>query len=150
MGKMKTKRRGKNKSQKPKNHPRSPTMLVSKMLPKDLMRSPVLGLLDRVSVASFMTVKEFSNVFGLRQCFCKNHGTRLIGQPEKQCLDCEMPKIGKTRYGNCDDFSKKDDFGTCDVCEKSECDDCIFFCVQCSQEFCCECKDVNMKGCEEL
>jgi hypothetical protein len=43
-----------------------PTRLLSKMLPKDLMRSAMLGFLDRASVASFMAVKEFSYVFRLR------------------------------------------------------------------------------------
>jgi hypothetical protein len=43
MGRMKTKRHGKNKSKKPKKHPPSPTMLLSKMLQTDLMSSVVLG-----------------------------------------------------------------------------------------------------------
>jgi hypothetical protein len=77
-------------------NPASPTML-----PKDLMRSAVLGLSDRASLASFMAVKEISQVFRLHSCFCKDHGTRL-GQvcpcmptgTKTQCADCEMPKIG--------------------------------------------------------
>jgi hypothetical protein len=101
-------------------------MLLSMMLPKDLMRSAVLGFLDRASVASFMAVEEFLNVFLLRNCFCKKHGTRLgevcttgmPARPKKQCADCEMPKIGKTRCGKCDTFSKWYHFGDCEVCEK--------------------------------
>jgi hypothetical protein len=148
MARMLTKRRGK----RSKEHPPSPTMLLSKMLPKDLMRSAVLGFLDRPSVASFMEVKEFSQVFRLHECFCKHHGTRL-GQvwvpsgPQKQCADCEMLKVGKERCGNCDDFSKRNHFGNCNVCEKSECNDCIFFCEECGKGFCSECS--KLSNCEE-
>jgi hypothetical protein len=129
-------------------HGPPPRMLLSKMLSKDLMRSAVLGFLDRLSVARFMVVEEFSRVFHLRSCFCEGHGT-ILGQIHtdmpasliKQCADCEMPKIGKFRCGKCDDFSKRTHFGSCSDCEKSECNGCMFFCVKCSREFCFECKD---------
>ena len=125
-----------------------PTMLLSKMLPEDLMCNAVLGFLDRASVASFMAVEEFSQVFRVHRCFCKDHGTHL-GQvctgmptsPTKQCADCEMPKIGKLRCGKCDDFSKWNHFGNCNVCEKPECNVCKFFCLNCCREFCFQCKD---------
>ena len=53
-------------------------------LPTDLMRSAVLGSLDRSSVASFMAVEEFSNGFHLHRCFCKDHGTRA----DTRCSIC--------------------------------------------------------------
>jgi hypothetical protein len=88
------------------------TILLSKMLSEDIMCNAVLGFLDRASVASFMAMEEFSQVFHLRHCFCKDHGTRLgqvfTGMPDasplKQCADCEMFMIGKIRCGKCDDF----------------------------------------------
>jgi hypothetical protein len=139
MARMRTKRSGK----KSKKNPPSPTMLLSKMLPEDLMGSAVLSFSDRASVASFMAVEDFSKVFRLRSCFCKDHGTQL-GQvcktlpasPNKQCADCEMPKIGMTRCGKCDVFSKRNHFGNCNDCEKTECNGCMFLCVQCCKEFC--------------
>jgi hypothetical protein len=143
---MKTKRCGK----KAKKQPPSPTILLSKMLPKDLMRSAVLGYLDRTSVANFMVVKEFSRVFGLRRCFCKDHGTRLVGQaclpstdPKKECADCEMAKIGEIRCESCDDFDNRDHFRSCKICNKSECIDCghILDCDECNEQFCYDCKD---------
>jgi hypothetical protein len=143
MARMKTKRRGK----KSKKHPPSSTMLLSKMLPKDLMLSAVLGFLDRASVASFMAIKEFVDVFHLPSCFCKDHGTRLEQVslrtgPQKQCADCEMAKIEKIRCGRCDDFSKWDDFISCKICEKSECYGCadIAECSECNEQFCYDCK----------
>jgi hypothetical protein len=158
MARMKTKRHGKKlrtkakrRGKKSKKHPPSPTMLLSKMLPKDLMRSAVLGFLDRASVVSFMAAKEFSDVFRLTSCFCQDHGTRLVGQqvcvptgtaPKKQCVDCEMAKIEKIRCRCCDDFSKWDDFLSCKICEKSECYGCtdIADCAECNEQFCYDCK----------
>jgi hypothetical protein len=146
------KRHGKNS----KKNPPSPTMLLSKMLPRDLMRSAVLGFLDRASVASLMAVKELSQVFRLRSCFCKDHGTRL-GQvcprmptgTKNQCADCEMPKIGMTRCGKCDEFERTGQFCYCNICDKSECRDCMFFCVDCYEVFCSECKDpYQCEGCK--
>jgi hypothetical protein len=76
------------------------------------MRSTVLGFLDRSSVVTFMTVEEFSSVFHLRRCFCKDHGTRLeqacmtLPAVGPGCADCEMAKIGRIRCVKCDDFSE--------------------------------------------
>jgi hypothetical protein len=53
---------------KSKKNPPSPTMLLSKMLPKDLMRSAVLGFLDRASVASFMAVKRVFKTAFCTEC----------------------------------------------------------------------------------
>jgi hypothetical protein len=149
----KPKRRGK----KSKKHFPSPTMLLSKLLPEDVMCSTVLGFLDRASVARFMALYEFPSVFRLRSCFCKDHGT-LLGQfwllptlPQKQCADCEMHKIGMTRCGKCDEFSQTDHFSSCNVCATSECNSCMFLCIDCYEVFCSECKDpYQCEGCKHL
>jgi hypothetical protein len=112
-----------------------------------LMRNGVLDFLDRASVANFMTVEEFSKVFRLHRCFCKDHGMRLgqvwVPGPKKQCTDCEMAKIGRIRCGKCDDFSKWHHFSSCTVCNKSDCSECMdtLLCYECHEEFCYECKD---------
>jgi hypothetical protein len=55
----------------------SPKMLIAKMLPKDLVRNGILNFLDRDSILSFMSVKQFSKEFRPFRCFCKGHGTKL-------------------------------------------------------------------------
>jgi hypothetical protein len=110
--------------------------------------------LGRPSVASFMAVEEFSQVFRLRSCFCKEHGTRL--EQGWSARPKEMPRLRNVqdwhdsvrkvrRFLRMNSVSATfvvecyDCMFSCDCCEDSTQDSC-YHCEGCKRSLCLQCK----------
>ena len=147
-------------------------------LTRDLLCHQVLPFCARVDVATLMKVGRVEAEYGLKELFCKDHGTRLdaslasAGEDGSACIDCRMNDLGKERCAECDNFHPFEQLSwgacgylkcracgptkECSWCDEYRHDNCtacgsVNTCLACGQTFCERCKDmVVCDGCKTV